>query len=130
VEDRAAASADARDDRPPSDSSSRSERVRVDASPAGVSSITVAAKLRVTGTQMEHMPLYLRVFFRVLSSWVHHPKPQVSGPFPSPLDAGSELLSRICLALSRGSLLVGGLERLATGQYRLAPRPRRLAGTS
>jgi len=33
--------------------------------------VTLASKLRVTGTETEHMPLYLRTFFRVLSSWVH-----------------------------------------------------------
>jgi len=34
--------------------------------------IAGAAELGVTGTQMEHMPFYLRTFFRVLASWVHH----------------------------------------------------------
>ena len=33
--------------------------------------IAGAVELGVTGPQMEHMPIYLRVFFRVLSSWVH-----------------------------------------------------------
>jgi hypothetical protein len=39
--------------------------------PAPVPVITLASNLRVTGTQMEHMPFYLRTFFRLLSSWVH-----------------------------------------------------------
>ncbi len=38
---------------------------------AGVSSITVPARLRVAGAQTKDMPIYLRVFFRVLSSWGH-----------------------------------------------------------
>jgi hypothetical protein len=46
---------------------------------AGASRI-LPPKLRVTSAQTEHMPFYLRVFFRVLSSWVHHPKPQVRRP--------------------------------------------------
>jgi len=33
--------------------------------------ISLASKLRVSSAQTEHMPFYLRVFFRVLSSWVH-----------------------------------------------------------
>jgi hypothetical protein len=41
------------------------------ASPGRISSVAVASKLRVTGSQMKDMPLYLRTFFRVLSSWVH-----------------------------------------------------------
>ena len=41
------------------------------ASPAHVSSIAVASKLRVTGTQTGNMAFYLRTFFRLLSSWVH-----------------------------------------------------------
>jgi hypothetical protein len=36
--------------------------------------VTRTSKLGVTGTQMEHMPFYLRIFFRVLSSWVHGEK--------------------------------------------------------
>jgi hypothetical protein len=41
------------------------------ASPGRISSVAVASKLRVTGSQMKDMPLYLRTLFRVLSSWVH-----------------------------------------------------------
>src|SRR5581483_5605334 len=33
--------------------------------------VSLPTKLGVTSAQMEHMPVYLRVFFRVLSSWVH-----------------------------------------------------------
>jgi hypothetical protein len=40
------------------------------ASPGRISSVAVASKLRVTGSQMKDMPIYLRIFFRVLSSWV------------------------------------------------------------
>jgi len=39
------------------------------ASPAHVSSIAAASKLRVTGTQTGNMAFYLRTFFRLLSSW-------------------------------------------------------------
>jgi hypothetical protein len=35
-------------------------------------SVSLPPKLGVTGAQTEHMPIYLRTFFRVLSSWVHH----------------------------------------------------------
>jgi hypothetical protein len=34
-------------------------------------SVSLAPKLRVTIAETEHMPIYLRTFFRVLSSWVH-----------------------------------------------------------
>jgi hypothetical protein len=44
-------------------------------------SVPLSPKLRVAIAQTEHMPFYLRVFFRLLSSWVHHVKSQVSGPF-------------------------------------------------
>jgi len=44
------------------------------ASPADVSSVAVASKLRVTGAEMENMALNLRTFFRLLSSWVHGEK--------------------------------------------------------
>jgi hypothetical protein len=37
----------------------------------------------VTGAETEHTPLYLRRFFRVLSSWVHYLKSQVSGHSPA-----------------------------------------------
>src|SRR5918995_5408979 len=37
-------------------------------------SVSLSAKLRVTGAHTEHMPFYLRVFFRLLSSWVHGEK--------------------------------------------------------
>jgi hypothetical protein len=40
-------------------------------SPAHLSSIAAASKLRVTGTQTEDMAFYLRTSFRVLFSWVH-----------------------------------------------------------
>jgi hypothetical protein len=33
--------------------------------------VSLTAELGVTTAQTEHMPFYLRVFFRVLSSWVH-----------------------------------------------------------
>jgi hypothetical protein len=33
--------------------------------------VSLPTKLRVTTTETEHMPLYLRTFLRVLSSWVH-----------------------------------------------------------
>ena len=33
--------------------------------------VSLPPKLRVTTAQTKHMPLYLRTFFRVLSSWVH-----------------------------------------------------------
>jgi hypothetical protein len=36
--------------------------------------VSLTAELGVTTAQTEHMPFYLRVFFRVLSSWVHYPK--------------------------------------------------------
>ena len=48
------------------------------ASPADVSSVAVASKLRVTGAEMENMALYLRTFFRLLSSWVHGEKSERS----------------------------------------------------
>jgi hypothetical protein len=44
---------------------------RYRASPADVSSVAVASKLRVMGAEMENMALYLRTSFRLLSSWVH-----------------------------------------------------------
>lgn len=34
--------------------------------------VSLPTKLRVTTAETEHMPFYLRVFLRVLSSWVHH----------------------------------------------------------
>lgn len=34
-------------------------------------SVSLSPKLRVTSAQTEHMPMYLRTFLRVLSSWVH-----------------------------------------------------------
>ena len=33
--------------------------------------IALPSKLRVAPAETEHMPIYLRTFFRVLSSWVH-----------------------------------------------------------
>jgi hypothetical protein len=33
--------------------------------------VSLTPKLRVTGAQTEYMPLYLRTFVRLLSSWVH-----------------------------------------------------------
>jgi hypothetical protein len=36
--------------------------------------VSLTAELGVTTAQTEHMPFYLRVFFRVLSSWVHGEK--------------------------------------------------------
>jgi hypothetical protein len=46
-------------------------------------SVSVPAKLRVTTAQSEHMPFYLQVFFRVLSSWVHGEKSKrMCGPSP------------------------------------------------
>src|SRR5438876_3832371 len=33
--------------------------------------VSLPPKLRVTGGETEDMPLHLRIFFRVLSSWVH-----------------------------------------------------------
>jgi hypothetical protein len=45
-------------------------------------SVSLSPKLRVTTAEMEYMPFYLRTFFRVLSSWVHYLKSQVSGHFP------------------------------------------------
>jgi hypothetical protein len=44
--------------------------------------VTVASKLRVATAETEHLPIYLRRLFRVLSSWVHHPT-QVKRPYPS-----------------------------------------------
>lgn len=38
------------------------------------SSIAVTSKLGVSGTETEHMPIYLRTFLRLLSSWVHGEK--------------------------------------------------------
>ena len=38
---------------------------------ATVLSIAGASELGVTGAQREHMAIYLRTFFRLLSSWVH-----------------------------------------------------------
>jgi hypothetical protein len=43
--------------------------------------IALPSKLRVAPAETEHMPIYLRTFFRVLSSWVHHLMPNVNGPF-------------------------------------------------
>jgi hypothetical protein len=37
-------------------------------------SISLPPKLRMTSAQTEHMPFYLRIFFRVLASWVHGEK--------------------------------------------------------
>jgi len=34
-------------------------------------SVPIPPKLRVATAQTEHMPIYLRTFLRVLSSWVH-----------------------------------------------------------
>jgi len=34
-------------------------------------SVSLPPKLRVTTAETEHMAIYLRTFFRVLSSWVH-----------------------------------------------------------
>jgi hypothetical protein len=34
--------------------------------------IAIATKLGVATAEAEHMPIYLRTVFRVLSSWVHH----------------------------------------------------------
>jgi hypothetical protein len=45
--------------------------------------VPLAPKLRVSTAETEHMPIYLRRYSRVLSSWVHYLKPQVSGPFRS-----------------------------------------------
>jgi hypothetical protein len=42
-----------------------------DSSVASGLSVSIPPKLRVTGAETEDMPLYLRVFFRLLSSWVH-----------------------------------------------------------
>jgi hypothetical protein len=36
-----------------------------------VPSVSLSPKLRVTTAEIEYMPFYLRVFFRLLSSWVH-----------------------------------------------------------
>jgi hypothetical protein len=33
-------------------------------------SVSLSPKLRVTTAEMEHMPIYLRTFFRLLSTWV------------------------------------------------------------
>src|SRR5207247_4062097 len=33
--------------------------------------IALPSKLRVAPAEPEHMPIYLRTFFRVMSSWVH-----------------------------------------------------------
>jgi hypothetical protein len=62
-------------------SSSTSLNVRTVNSDSLASGLHVsgASKLRVTGAETEHTPLYLRRFFRVLSSWVHDVTPQVSG---------------------------------------------------
>src|SRR6266511_6171358 len=35
--------------------------------------VSLPPELRVTTAQTDHMPLYLRTFIRVLSSWVHRP---------------------------------------------------------
>ncbi len=40
------------------------------ASPTRFFAITLSSELRVAGPETEHMPFYLRTFFRVLSSWV------------------------------------------------------------
>jgi hypothetical protein len=50
------------------------------ASLASVLPVTVATKLRMTAAETKDMPVYLRAFFRLLSSWVHYLKPQVKGP--------------------------------------------------
>jgi hypothetical protein len=36
--------------------------------------VSVPPKLGVTTAETEYMPIYLRIFFRVLSSWVHGEK--------------------------------------------------------
>jgi hypothetical protein len=56
--------------------------------------VTRTSKLGVTGTQMEHMPFYLRIFFRVLSSWVHYPKVPGQGHSSESLNCGSECVLR------------------------------------
>jgi hypothetical protein len=46
-------------------------------------SVSLPPKLRMTSAQTEHMPFYLRVFFRVLSSWVRKYDPGL-GPTHDP----------------------------------------------
>jgi hypothetical protein len=37
-----------------------------------VPSVSLSPKLRVTTAEIEYMPFYLRIFLRLLSSWVHN----------------------------------------------------------
>jgi hypothetical protein len=46
----------------------RSDGVKL---PVSAFAVSIASNLRVTCSEREHMPIYLRAFFRVLSSWVH-----------------------------------------------------------
>ena len=51
----------------------RSQPTSVGAIESSVLALAIAlpSKLRVAPAETEHMPIYLRTFFRVLSSWVH-----------------------------------------------------------
>jgi hypothetical protein len=40
-------------------------------SPVSPLPVSLPPQLRVSIAEVEHMPIYLRTFFRVLSSWVH-----------------------------------------------------------
>src|SRR5262245_24685661 len=51
--------------------SQRTVAKRSSASSVLALSVSLPPKLCVTAAQTEHMPFYLREFFRVLSSWVH-----------------------------------------------------------
>lgn len=47
-------------------------------------SISLPPKLRMTPAETDHMPLYLRTFVRLLSSWVHNPSRPTTRSFPPP----------------------------------------------
>ncbi len=59
--------------------------------------VAVPPKLRVTGGDVQHMAFYLRVFLRLLSSWVHHC--DVSG--------GASLLGMVPMASDQAGKLSG-----------------------
>jgi hypothetical protein len=48
----------------------------------------------MAGAETDHMPVYLRVFIRVLSSWVHCPKVPGQAHFSESLNSGSECAFR------------------------------------
>ena len=51
--------------------SSQARTDQVPSSPRPSIAVAGPTKLRVTAAEADHMPLYLRALFRLLSSWVH-----------------------------------------------------------